>query len=165
VTIISDNVDQLAAQLQTERAELDADTLAEREEPWPANKRLLAPIAPSEELLREKKCSSFRNFDHRSSRFVGRRRRSSCSLQNRFRYILVTEFQDTNIAQLRLLQLLVNDSKNIFAVGDNDQAIYRFRGASFWKLQAFPGTFCGLARRSGLHQVPRQPHRKLSLHS
>ncbi len=65
------------------------------------------------------------------------------TLQNRFRYILVDEFQDTNIAQLRLLDLLVNDSKNIFAVGDNDQAIYRFRGASFGSFKLFLERFAG----------------------
>jgi DNA helicase II / ATP-dependent DNA helicase PcrA len=59
------------------------------------------------------------------------------SLRHRFRYILVDEFQDTNIAQLRLLELLAGDSRNIFAVGDNDQAIYRFRGASFASFQLF----------------------------
>src|SRR6266851_1108121 len=59
------------------------------------------------------------------------------SLQQRYRYILVDEFQDTNIAQLRLLELLAGPSRNIVAVGDNDQAIYRFRGASFASFQLF----------------------------
>ncbi|MGB7283959.1 MAG: ATP-dependent DNA helicase, partial [Candidatus Acidiferrum sp.] len=50
---------------------------------------------------------------------------------------------DTNIAQLRLLELLAGDKKNIVAVGDNDQAIYRFRGASFGSFKLFLERFAG----------------------
>jgi len=58
-------------------------------------------------------------------------------LQERFQHILVDEFQDTNIAQLELLHLLSNDTRNVVVVGDNDQAIYRFRGASFGSFKLF----------------------------
>jgi len=51
--------------------------------------------------------------------------------QEQFRYILVDEFQDTNIAQIELLAMLASYRKNICVVGDDDQAIYRFRGASY----------------------------------
>ena len=50
--------------------------------------------------------------------------------QSRARFILADEFQDTNYAQIRLLALLAGKDANLFAVGDPDQAIYRFRGAS-----------------------------------
>ncbi len=50
--------------------------------------------------------------------------------QNRFRHILVDEFQDTNILQYRWLQLLTGKDSSVFAVGDDDQSIYSFRGAS-----------------------------------
>lgn len=46
------------------------------------------------------------------------------------RFVLIDEFQDSNIAQIELAALLAGDEHNIFAVGDPDQAIYRFRGAS-----------------------------------
>jgi DNA helicase-2/ATP-dependent DNA helicase PcrA len=46
------------------------------------------------------------------------------------RFILVDEFQDANFAQVKVLGLLAGDERNVFAVGDPDQAIYRFRGAS-----------------------------------
>src|SRR5262249_42440501 len=58
-------------------------------------------------------------------------------LQRRYRHILVDEFQDTNIAQLRLLELIAGRLRNIVVVGDNDQAIYRFRGASFGSFKLF----------------------------
>ena len=51
--------------------------------------------------------------------------------QEQFKYILVDEFQDTNIAQIELLMILSKKRKNICVVGDDDQAIYRFRGASY----------------------------------
>lgn len=51
--------------------------------------------------------------------------------RRRFTHILVDEFQDTNIAQIELLKLLADPRRNICVVGDDDQAIYRFRGASY----------------------------------
>jgi DNA helicase II / ATP-dependent DNA helicase PcrA len=50
--------------------------------------------------------------------------------QNKFQYILVDEFQDTNYAQNELAMLLAGDKKNINVVGDDDQSIYRWRGAA-----------------------------------
>jgi len=57
--------------------------------------------------------------------------------QNQFRYILVDEFQDTNFSQLQLLRLLLNRQKNITVVGDDDQSIYKFRGACFSNIVNF----------------------------
>jgi len=50
--------------------------------------------------------------------------------RERARFILIDEFQDANFAQVRILQKLTTNESNVFAVGDPDQAIYRFRGAS-----------------------------------
>ncbi|MEI6477951.1 MAG: ATP-dependent DNA helicase [bacterium] len=50
--------------------------------------------------------------------------------QDRFRYVLIDEFQDTNTAQAEICYLLAGERENIFVVGDDDQAIYRFRGAN-----------------------------------
>src|ERR1019366_7129223 len=59
----------------------------------------------------------------------------------RYRYILVDEFQDTNIAQLELLWLLGGERPNLVVVGDHRQAIYRFRGASFGSFTIFLNRF------------------------
>ena len=64
--------------------------------------------------------------------------------QARSRFILVDEFQDANYAQVKILRMLAGEPRNVFAVGDPDQAIYQFRGASsaaFGLFQRhFPGT-------------------------
>jgi ATP-dependent DNA helicase UvrD/PcrA len=59
------------------------------------------------------------------------------SYQDRFRHVLVDEFQDTNHAQARLATLLAGKWKNIFVVGDADQGIYAFRGATIKNLLDF----------------------------
>ena len=61
--------------------------------------------------------------------------------QNSFRYILVDEYQDTNHAQYRLLQLLAASHKNVFAVGDPDQSIYSFRAADIRNILDFEKDF------------------------
>jgi DNA helicase-2/ATP-dependent DNA helicase PcrA len=55
----------------------------------------------------------------------------------RYEHILVDEFQDTNYAQYQLLKLLGSVHRNIFAVGDEDQSIYRWRGADYRNIQRF----------------------------
>ncbi|MBQ2891223.1 MAG: UvrD-helicase domain-containing protein [Clostridia bacterium] len=61
--------------------------------------------------------------------------------QNRFKYILVDEYQDTNHAQYRLVSLLAGESKNLCVVGDDDQSIYKFRGADISNILGFEKEF------------------------
>jgi len=71
--------------------------------------------------------------------------------QKAFRYVLVDEYQDTNHAQYRLLQLLAEQHRNVCAVGDPDQSIYAFRGADIRNVLEFERDFPG-ARTIPLEQ-------------
>jgi DNA helicase-2/ATP-dependent DNA helicase PcrA len=61
--------------------------------------------------------------------------------RSKFRYLLVDEFQDTNLAQFRVVKLLGEEHRNIFVVGDEDQSIYSWRGASPDNIKRFEADF------------------------
>lgn len=63
--------------------------------------------------------------------------------QDRFKYISVDEYQDTNMAQFELVRLLADKYKNICVVGDDDQSIYKFRGANVENILSFEKSFQG----------------------
>lgn len=61
--------------------------------------------------------------------------------QERFRYIMVDEYQDTNTAQFEFIRLLASKYRNLCVVGDDDQSIYRFRGANIYNILDFEKTY------------------------
>lgn len=63
--------------------------------------------------------------------------------ENRYKYILVDEFQDTNRIQYEIIKLLAGSTKNVFVVGDDDQSIYSFRGASVDNMYLFMEEYKG----------------------
>jgi DNA helicase-2/ATP-dependent DNA helicase PcrA len=144
--------DGLAEQLETDRAALDEDTFKERAEEVALQREIARAYSASEELLREKKRVSFGSLITGAVELLETNADVRRTQREKYRYILVDEFQDTNIAQLRLLELLAGDQKNIVAVGDNDQAIYRFRGASFGSFKLFLERFAGW--REGADSTP-----------
>lgn len=63
--------------------------------------------------------------------------------QERFKYILVDEYQDTNTAQFKLISLLAGKYRNLCVVGDDDQSIYKFRGANIGNILNFEKSYSG----------------------
>lgn len=63
--------------------------------------------------------------------------------QDKFRYIMVDEYQDTNLVQFKLVDLLAKKYRNICVVGDDDQSIYKFRGANIENILSFEKAFPG----------------------
>ena len=76
--------------------------------------------------------------------------------QERYKHILVDEFQDTNYAQFELVKLLAARQRNVVVVGDDDQAIFRFRGASMSNILAFDRAYPD-ARQVVLQENRRSP--------
>ena len=78
--------------------------------------------------------------------------------QKAFRYVLVDEYQDTNHAQYRFLQLLAAQHNNVFAVGDPDQSIYAFRGADIRNILEFERDFPGAKIDRARAELPLDEH-------
>jgi DNA helicase-2/ATP-dependent DNA helicase PcrA len=129
--------DQLASELAAEKDSLDEDTCKERAEHVALQQEIARAYRASEEILREKRAVALNGLIAEAVSLLKSDSKKRRQLQERFKHILVDEFQDTNIAQLELLHLLSADRRNIVVVGDNDQAIYRFRGASFGSFKLF----------------------------
>src|SRR6266404_4144987 len=135
--------DSLAARLETERSQLEKETYKERLEEVEKQREIARAYGASEELLREKNALALNGLMTEAVKLLEQDVTLREKLQRRYRHILVDEFQDTNIAQLRLLELIAAPPRNIVVVGDNDQAIYRFRGASFGSFKLFLQRFAG----------------------
>ena len=129
--------DQLSSELAAEKDSLDGDTCKERAEHVALQQEIARAYRASEEILREKRAVALNGLIAEAVTLLKSDTKKRRQLQERFRHILVDEFQDTNIAQLELLHVLSADRRNIVVVGDNDQAIYRFRGASFGSFKLF----------------------------
>ena len=78
------------------------------------------------------------------------------SYRHAWRYVLIDEFQDTNVSQYRLVRLLADEKSNITVVGDDDQSIYSFRGAEVKHILDFPKHFgdCAVIRLEENYRCP-----------
>lgn len=128
---------------QRQREQLDDELRANWTEKITREKELARAYRASDQLLRERNCCTFGMIIMDTVEQLRRNADLRERLRADYRYILVDEFQDTNIAQIELLWLLAGAQGNVMAVGDNDQAIYRFRGASFSSFTLFLERFTG----------------------
>ncbi|MCW5204622.1 UvrD-helicase domain-containing protein [Desulfobulbus sp. N2] len=76
-------------------------------------------------------------------RLLGESALARTEISSQFRYILVDEYQDTNLIQAQIVRLLADGHDNVMVVGDDAQSIYSFRGADFYNIMRFPEQFPG----------------------
>ena len=116
-------------------AELDTDEILGR------CREIASVFETVERMLRERNLGTFGHMILRANELLS----GDVSLlereQKRARFILVDEFQDANFAQIQVLHNLAGETRNVFAVGDPDQGIYRFRGASSGAFEIFQKHF------------------------
>jgi DNA helicase-2/ATP-dependent DNA helicase PcrA len=138
-------VDGLRRKHEAEKKSLEADASRIAEDEIARQEELARVYRVSERLLRERNLLTFGAQLMHTVELLRDDESLRQRMHEQYRYILVDEFQDTNIAQLELLWLLAGERRNIVAVGDDDQAIYRFRGASFGSFTIFLKRFCGVS--------------------
>src|SRR5437870_699010 len=98
-------------------------------------------FAAYEKLLRDSKALDFDDLLLRSARLLRESTPTRLKWQARFQYIHVDEYQDTNRVQYELMRLLTGPQQNVCVVGDEDQSIYRWRGADVSILLSFTKDF------------------------
>ncbi|MGC1628200.1 MAG: ATP-dependent helicase, partial [Candidatus Acidiferrales bacterium] len=138
-------VEALRRKHDAQKKSLEADALQIAEDEVARQEELARVYRVSERLLRERNLLTFGAQLMHTVQLLRDDEVLRQRMREQYRYILVDEFQDTNIAQLELLWLLAGERRNIVAVGDDDQAIYRFRGASFGSFTIFLKRFCGVS--------------------
>jgi superfamily I DNA/RNA helicase/RecB family exonuclease len=100
-------------------------------------------FATVEHMLDEENLGTFSHMITRAYALLQADAKLLTQEQQRARFILVDEYQDANFAQVKILRQLAGEEHNVFAVGDPDQAIYRFRGASSAAFALFQNQFPG----------------------
>jgi DNA helicase II / ATP-dependent DNA helicase PcrA len=138
------HLERLQKNFEARKSSLQGDEHAIQQEFVEQQEELARAFCVSEELLRERRLTTFGAQILNAVKLLETDAALLARLRQEYRYILVDEFQDTNIAQLELLRLLAGDQRNIMAVGDHNQAIYRFRGASYGSFTIFLDRFCGV---------------------
>ncbi len=112
-----------------EKKELEDELLRQKE--------LASFYAKYEELKRSSGKIDYGDQVYLTLKLLKEKPKSLKDYQQKFKYILVDEYQDTNYAQNELVKLLANSHENICVVGDDDQSIYKFRGASISNILKF----------------------------
>jgi DNA helicase-2/ATP-dependent DNA helicase PcrA len=136
-------VNALEGDFQAMVPSLDAAERTLMREELERKQELARVFRNSRRLIEEAGSSSLGSLIPETVRLFDREPEVLESYRQRFHCVLVDEFQDTNYAQVELLKRLVKPPYNITAVGDDDQAIYRFRGASHGAFKMFDEAFRG----------------------
>lgn len=138
----------LASEELIEPQELVAHCRSELEEAAPDDKALWKEkeiVAQSYqqylELLYEANTTDFSNLQRHAYDMIRNNKEVLQALRERFSYILIDEYQDTNCIQDRIMRLLAEPKMNVTVVGDDDQSIYRFRGATVRNILNFKSTY------------------------
>ncbi|KMN48495.1 DNA helicase UvrD [Chromobacterium violaceum] len=118
---------------------LDASTLAAA--PEPEVRALAACFAKYQELLHEHNSLDFSGIQYEALQLLERRPEVLAQLREKLTHLMVDEYQDTNTIQERILLLLAGERRNLCVVGDDDQGLYRFRGATIRNILEFPALF------------------------
>lgn len=106
-------------------------------------KELMTLYERYEKVLKKNNAMDFDDLILRTVQLFERNEDILTDYQNRFRYIMVDEYQDTNLLQYRLIKMLAEEHRNICVVGDDDQCIYQWRGADIRNILEFESDFPG----------------------
>ncbi|HBP1726845.1 ATP-dependent helicase [Pseudomonas aeruginosa] len=118
---------------------LDVATLATA--PDVEIRALAACFAKYQELLHENNSLDFSGIQYEALQLLEKRPEVLAQVREKLSYLMVDEYQDTNTIQERILLLLAGEKKNLCVVGDDDQGLYRFRGATIRNILEFPALF------------------------
>lgn len=118
---------------------LDARDLVEA--PEPEIRALAACFARYQELLHEHNSLDFSGIQYEALQLLESHPEVLEQLRDRLTHLMVDEYQDTNTIQERILLLLAGERRNLCVVGDDDQGLYRFRGATIRNILEFPSLF------------------------
>ena len=111
------------------------------EDPW--SQALARAFATYEERMAASRAVDFGDLLSKTVHLLEARADVLARWRARFQHVLIDEFQDTNHAQYRLVRLLGGEHHNVCAVGDDDQSIYRWRGADIRNIRSFRQDFSG----------------------
>lgn len=118
---------------------LDPDVLEAA--PDPAVRALARCFQKYQVLLNEANCLDFSGIQYEALQLLRRHPAVLAQLRDKISYLMVDEYQDTNTIQEQILLLLAGDRRNLCVVGDDDQGLYRFRGATIRNILEFPQLF------------------------
>jgi DNA helicase-2/ATP-dependent DNA helicase PcrA len=132
---------RLAAQISAMKNELVTAEQAADQAAGPAERRLADVYREYQRRLHEGSAADFDDLLLLAVRLFREHPDVLEKWRKRFRHVLVDEFQDTNAAQWELVRLLTEEHRGVMVVGDQDQSVYRFRGADFRNLMRFEEAF------------------------